>query len=205
MIGDIVEGALLAIGSIFILLAAAGILRMPDLFTRLQVTSKASVLGMTCILSAAALHFYEPAVTARAIIIIAFVALTMPVATHLLARAGYTTNTPLSSETVVNDLAGHYDPTTHTLAGAEPRTRTFDLMPGAPVIGKRIAELGLPSGVLIRAIHRESGMVVPRGQTILEAGDKVEVLVEPSELGRVREIFEARAEIAVKSDSDRES
>lgn len=191
MIADIIEGALLAVGCIFILLAAVGILRMPDLFTRLQVASKASVLGMTCILSAAALHFYEPAVTTRAIVIIAFVALTMPVATHLLARAGYTTNVPLSRETVVNELAGHYDPTTHTLAGAEPRTRTFELFPGAMVIGKRIAELGLPSGVLISAIHRESGTVVPRGQTILEVGDKVEVLVEPAELGRVREIFEA--------------
>lgn len=191
MILEFVEGALLVIGCVFMLLAAVGILRMPDLFTRLQVTSKASVLGMTCIISASALHFYDPAVTTRAIVIIAFVALTMPVATHLLARAGYTTNTPLSRETVVNELAAHYDPATHTLAGTEPRTRTFELVPGAAVVGKRIAELGLPAGVLIRAIHREGGTVVPRGQTILEAGDRLEVLVEPAELGRVREIFEA--------------
>ncbi|WP_437309293.1 monovalent cation/H(+) antiporter subunit G [Sorangium sp. So ce388] len=191
MILELVEGALLVIGCIFMLLAAVGILRMPDLFTRLQVTSKASVFGMMCILLASALHFDDPAVTTRAIVIIAFVVLTMPVATHLLARAGYTTNTPLSPETVVNELAGHYDPTTHTLAGAEPRTRTFELVPGAAVVGKRIAELGLPEGALIRAIHREGGTVVPRGQTILEVGDRVEVLVEPSELGRVREIFEA--------------
>ncbi|WP_441287958.1 monovalent cation/H(+) antiporter subunit G [Sorangium sp. KYC3313] len=191
MILELVEGALLVVGCIFMLLAAVGILRMPDLFTRLQVTSKASVFGMTCIISASALHFYDPAVTTRAIVIIAFVALTMPVATHLLARAGYTTNTPLSPETVVNELAAHYDPTTHTLAGTEPRTRAFELAPGAAVVGKRIAELGLPAGVLIRAIHREGGTVVPRGQTILEAGDRLEVLVEPAELGRVREIFEA--------------
>ncbi|WP_437512096.1 monovalent cation/H(+) antiporter subunit G [Sorangium sp. So ce1099] len=191
MILDIVEGALLVIGCIFMLLAALGILRMPDLFTRLQVTSKASVFGMTCILSASALHFDDPAVTTRVVVIIAFVALTMPVATHLLARAGYTTNTPLSPETVVNELAGHYDPTTHTLAGSEPRTRTFELVAGAAVVGKRIAELGLPAGVLIRAIHRKGGTVVPRGQTILEVGDRLDVLVEPSELGRVRQIFQA--------------
>ncbi|WP_437769194.1 monovalent cation/H(+) antiporter subunit G [Sorangium sp. So ce281] len=191
MILEFVEGALLVVGCIFMLLAAVGILRMPDLFTRLQVTSKASVFGMTCIISASALHFYDPAVTTRAIVIIAFVALTMPVATHLLARGGYTTSTPLSPETVVNELAAHYDPTTHTLAGTEPRTRTFELVPGAAVVGKHIAELGLPAGVLIRAIHREGGTIVPRGQTILEAGDRLEVLVEPAELGRAREIFEA--------------
>ncbi|MBK9260101.1 MAG: Na+/H+ antiporter subunit G [Polyangiaceae bacterium] len=204
MISDIIEGALLVIGSIFILLAAVGILRMPDLFTRLQVTSKASVFGMTCILSAAALHFDAPAVTARAVIIIAFVVLTIPVATHLLARAGYTTNVPLSPETVVNELAGHYDPTTHTLAGPEPRTRTFELSPRAVVLGKRIVELGLPPGVLIRVIHRHGGAIVPRGQTILEAGDRLEVLAEPSEFVHVREIFEAQVEKADAEDSDEE-
>ncbi|AGP35946.1 sodium:proton antiporter [Sorangium cellulosum] len=205
MILDIVEGALLVVGCIFMLLAAVGILRMPDLFTRLQVTSKASVFGMTCIISASALHFADPAVTARAIVIIAFVVLTMPVATHLLARAGYTTNTPLSPETVVNELAGHYDPTTHTLVGAEPRSRMFDLAPGAAVVGKRIAELGLPAGVLIRAIDREGVTVVPRGQTILEVGDRLDVLAEPAELGRVREIFQAQAAATATDDPDGKS
>ncbi len=194
MIADVVEGVLLMIGCIFMLLAAVGILRMPDLFTRLQVTSKASVLGMTCLLSAAAIHFVEPAVTVRAIVIIAFAVLTTPVATHMLARAGYTTNVPLSTETVVNELAGHYDPMTHTLGGGEPRSRAFELQPGAVVIGKRIAELDLPAGVLIRAIFRQSGTVVPRGQTILESGDKLEVFVEPAHLAHVREIFEAQDE-----------
>ena len=106
MIASVVEGALIVVGCVFMLLASVGILRMPDLFTRLQVTSKASVLGMTCILLATATHFAEPAITTRAAVIIAFVVLTMPVATHLLARAGYATNVPLSPETVVNELAG---------------------------------------------------------------------------------------------------
>lgn len=201
MIVDIVKGALVIIGCIFMLLAAVGILRMPDLFTRLQVTSKASVFGMTCILSATALHFVEPAVTARAVIIIAFAVLTMPVATHLLARAGYTTNVPLSTETVVNELAGHYDPTTHTLGGGLPRSRAFEIQRGAAVIGKRIADLDLPPGVLIRAIHRQSGTVVPRGPTVLEAGDKIEMLVGPADVTRVREIFEVRIEETSKEEN----
>lgn len=204
MIADIVEGTLIMIGCTFMLLAAVGILRMPDLFTRLQVTSKASVLGMTCILSAAAIHFAEPAITVRAVVIIAFAVLTMPVATHMLARAGYTTNVPLSTETVVNELVGHYDPMTHTLGGGEPRSRTFELRQGAAVIGKRIAELELPAGVLIRTIHRQSGTVVPRGQTILESGDKLEVLVEPAHLAQVREIFDARVGKTLTNDGENE-
>jgi multicomponent Na+:H+ antiporter subunit G len=193
MIADFIEGTLLVIGSIFILLGAIGILRMPDVFTRLQVTSKASVLGMTCILSATAIHFDTATVTARVVIIIAFVVLTMPIATHLLARAGYRTNAPLSHETVVNELAGHYDPMTRTLSGPEPEMLIFELSPQAAIIGKRIADLGLPSGALIRAIHRPSGTVIPKGQTILEAGDKVEVIIAREEFDAVREIFDAEA------------
>ena len=193
MIGSIVEGALLLVGCAFILLAAVGILRMPDLFTRLQVTSKASVLGMSCILSAAAVHFAEPAITTRVVVIIAFVVLTMPVATHLLARAGYATNVPLTPETVVNEIVGHYDPATHTLTGAEPRTYAFGIKPGSALIGKRIADLGLPRGVLILAIHRASGTVVPSGRTRLEPGDELDALVEPEQLGLARAIFAAEA------------
>lgn len=191
MIADVVEGALLLVGCVFMLLAAVGILRMPDLFTRLQVTSKASVLGMTCILLAAATHFAEPAITTRAVVIIAFVVLTMPVATHLLARAGYATNVPLSPETVVNELAGHYDWATHTLTGEGPSTRAFAIQPGSTLAGKRVADLGLPSGVLILAIHRASGTLVPHGQTRLEPGDNLEVLVEPAQLTVARAILEA--------------
>lgn len=202
MIADIVEGALLMVGCVFMLLATVGILRMPDLFTRLQVTSKASMLGMTCVLSAAAVHFGEPAVTTRAIVIIAFIVLTVPVATHMLARAGYTTNVPLTPETVVNELAGHYDPTTHTLAGQEPRTRAFEIRSGAAVVGERIADLGLPPGVLILAIHRGSGIVVPRGQTRLHPGDRLEALVEPAQFAVVRAIFEAEAPIDDEPDDD---
>jgi multicomponent Na+:H+ antiporter subunit G len=189
----LLEGALLLVGCVFMLLAAVGIVRMPDLFTRLQVTSKASVFGMTCVLSAAALHFSEPAITVRVVVIIVFVVLTMPVATHLLARAGYATNVPITSETVVNELTGQYDPATHTLTGEEPRTRAFALGPASTVAGKRIAALRLPPGVLILAIHRAGGTLVPRGQTRLEPGDRLEVLAEPAQLASVRAIFEAEA------------
>lgn len=191
MIAGIIEGALVLVGCVLILVSAVGILRMPDLFTRLQVTSKASVLGMACILSAAAIHFADPAVTTRVVVIIAFVVLTMPVATHLLARAGYANDVPLTPETVVNELAGRYDPLTHTLTGEKPKTRAFEIKPGSAVVGKRIADLGLPPGVLILAIHRAGATVVPHGQTRLESGDALEVLVEPAQLALTQAIFEA--------------
>ncbi len=189
MIYSMAAGALAIIGSLFILIASIGIVRMPDLFLRLQVTSKASVMGLTCILLAVALHFASTEVTVRVALIICFIVLTIPVATHMLARAGYTTNVALSDETIINELSGQYDPRTHVLAGEEPTTWELDIHRGALAIGKRVAELGLPEDVLILAIHRKGEVVVPRGKTTIEAQDTLRVLAKPEQLNAIREIL----------------
>ena len=187
MIADIAKSVLAILGSILILLASIGILRMPDLFLRLQVTSKASVLGFMCILLAVTIHFGEAVVTMRVVIIGCFIVLTIPVATHMLARAGYTTNVPLSEETVVNELVGQYDPQEHVLSGDEPALWELILPFDIAAVGKRVAELGLPRGVLIQSIHRGSEFIVPRGPTTLAAGDRLRLLASLNELETVRE------------------
>ena len=187
MIYETVTGVLAIIGSMFILIASIGIVRMPDLFLRQQVTSKASVMGLTCILLAVALHFGSTVVTLRVSLIICFVVLTIPVATHMLARAGYTTNVPLSDETIVNELVGQYDPRTHFLAGEDPTNWELDIPSDSVAVGKRVAELALPADVLILAIHRRGEVVVPRGQTVIQAWDKLSVLAKREQLVLVLE------------------
>lgn len=190
MIYHIAEAVLAIVGSVFILIASIGVLRMPDLFLRLQVTSKASVLGLTCILLAVAMHFSNTVVTIRVVVIICFIVLTIPIATHMLARAGYTTNVHISEETVVNELEGQYDPRTHLLSGEEPTTWEIDIQPDAKVVGKRVAELGLPADVLIMSIDRQGEVIVPRGQVVIEAYDKLQLLARPEQRDAVRDIFE---------------
>ena len=53
---DIVTAILWLAGSAFALLAAVGVLRMPDVFTRMQASTKASTLGLGCLLIGAALQ-----------------------------------------------------------------------------------------------------------------------------------------------------
>lgn len=193
MIYELAASLFFLVGCMFMLLAAIGIVRMPDLYTRLQVTSKASIMGCTCILLAVALHFGQPAVTIRVITIIAFFALTIPVATHMLARAGYATNVPMSRETVINELEGNYDPHSHILGGEEPGMHEFQIEPGSPAIGKRVAGLGLPGDVLIMQIHRGSTTIIPRGNTAIEKGDVLEVLVHPKMLPKLRSVIDPPA------------
>lgn len=102
---DLVAAALLLCGTVFSLLGGLGLLRLPDVYTRLSATSKTATLGVACILLAGALHFHDVGVSARALVAAAFVFLTAPVAAHMIGRAAYVTRVPLWSGTVVDELA----------------------------------------------------------------------------------------------------
>lgn len=99
---------LAALGAAFILLAAIGILRMPDLYLRISVTTKAATLGTGLILTSVALYFGEAGISSRVVAIILFTLLTAPVAAHLIGRASYFTGIPIWDKSVVDDLKGRY-------------------------------------------------------------------------------------------------
>ena len=101
---DILSSALMILGAAFMLLASIGILRMPDLFMRMQAATKAATLGAGCMLAAVAVHFGELAITSRTLLVTAFVFITAPVAAHLIARAAYSVGTPLWEGTLIDEL-----------------------------------------------------------------------------------------------------
>jgi multicomponent Na+:H+ antiporter subunit G len=90
-------------GAAFALLAALGLLRMPDVFTRMQASTKASTLGLGCLLLGAAVQMGDFASFIRIASIGAFVLLTTPVAAHVIARASYFADVPLWSGTVLDE------------------------------------------------------------------------------------------------------
>ena len=99
-----VASLMMIAGAIFSLLAAVGMLRLPDLYTRMHAASKAGVVGAGLILLAVGMVSFDGAVLLRAILGILFLLLTTPVAAHLLARAAYRAGTRPSGATVINDL-----------------------------------------------------------------------------------------------------
>jgi multicomponent Na+:H+ antiporter subunit G len=114
---DAISAALIVIGGAFMLLAGVGILRMPDLFMRMQAATKAATLGAGCMLLAVAVHFGELTVVARALLVIAFVVLTAPVAAHMIARAAYSVGTPLWEGTIGDELRDQHHPPAGPEAG----------------------------------------------------------------------------------------
>ncbi len=119
---------LTATGAIFILLAAIGIVRMPDLYLRISVTTKAATLGIGLILSGAAVFFSDFSVTTRVLAIIFFLLLTAPVAAHMIGRASYFIGTTLWDKSVLDDLKDKYEKETHVLRSKdkEPGERQED-------------------------------------------------------------------------------
>ena len=86
---NIVAGTLVLIGSAFVLTAAVGLIRLPDLYTRMHAASKAGTLGSCVMLIALAVFADDWPVALRALGGVAFFLLTAPVSTHLLAKAAH--------------------------------------------------------------------------------------------------------------------
>jgi multicomponent Na+:H+ antiporter subunit G len=107
---DILTAIMWTAGSAFALLAALGILRMPDVFTRMQASTKASTLGLGCLLIGAALRFDDFASLIRLASIGAFILLTTPVAAHVIARASYLADVPLWEGTVIDERRSRPEP-----------------------------------------------------------------------------------------------
>jgi multicomponent Na+:H+ antiporter subunit G len=117
-----IVGALLVIGSFLMFLTGLGLVRMPDIFTRMHAATKSSSLGVALLLLAAALVFGETMVVTKALVTIAFIFLTAPVAGSLLGRAAYARKTPLWEHSVLDEGRGKIDVAVNTLADQEADT-----------------------------------------------------------------------------------
>ena len=105
---QVLIGTLMLTGCAFLLLAAVGITRMPDLFMRMSASTKASTLGIGCILVALMLHFREVSVITKSTLVLFFFFIMSPVAAHMIARAAYLVGVPLWDRSVVDDAKDHY-------------------------------------------------------------------------------------------------
>ena len=99
---EIIGSILTFIGAIFIFLASLGLLRMPDVYNRIQAGTKASTLGSILILLGIGL--IQPDWILKTILLIAFILISNPVSSHVLARASHRLKVTMSSKTFVDHL-----------------------------------------------------------------------------------------------------
>jgi multicomponent Na+:H+ antiporter subunit G len=120
---DWLSGALFILGAAFALLAGVGVLRMPDVFTRMQASTKASTLGLGCLLAGLAIRHPEMSFVVRAVSIAAFMMVTSAVAAHVIARAAALGGAPLWRGTVIDERPVERTDSNETAPLREPEAR----------------------------------------------------------------------------------
>lgn len=88
---DAVTAVLLIVGALMSLGAAIGLLRFPDLMSRMHAATKPQVLGLFLVLAAIGLQMREWWVWPVLLVAWIFQLLTVPVSAHMVGRAGYRT------------------------------------------------------------------------------------------------------------------
>lgn len=86
---DLVGAVLLLLGAVLSLIAAIGVLRFPDLLTRMHAATKPQVLGLMLVTTGLALVLRDARATAILALVLLGQMLTAPVAGHMVGRASY--------------------------------------------------------------------------------------------------------------------
>ena len=102
VLGMIITG----IGVIFLLLGSFGIVRLPDVYNRLQAGTKCTTFG--AFFTIVGVGIMEPAWFWKTLIIALFILLTNPISNHALGRASRKIGVPLCDKSVV-DKAGEFE------------------------------------------------------------------------------------------------
>ena len=100
----VLTGEIVAVaGALFLFLGALGVVRMPDLYNRMQAGTKATTLGN--LLALTGLGIMMPSWLPKILLIAVFVLVTNPISSHALARAAHGAGIPLAPGSVKDALA----------------------------------------------------------------------------------------------------
>ncbi len=92
---NIVAEIFIIIGVIFDILGCIGLVRLPDVYNRLQAATKCVTLGTCMILLGVLINFGFNAIGIKALICMIFILITSPTGAHALARGAHRANIPL--------------------------------------------------------------------------------------------------------------
>ena len=115
---DGVAAVFLVIGGLMSLAAGIGLVRFPDLHSRMHAATKPQVLGLLMLLLAAAITWRSWASVAVTLLAWGLMLLTAPVSAHVVGRAGYRTKHMRADLLTADELAATVD-----RVSRDPRTR----------------------------------------------------------------------------------
>ncbi|WP_104165587.1 monovalent cation/H(+) antiporter subunit G [Cryobacterium sp. N22] len=101
---DVVTAVLVLLAALMCLAAGVGLLRFPDVLTRLHSATKPQILGLMAVTLDIAVTNFSVGTVTLVVAIVLFQALTAPMAAHLVARASYQTDHLRPDLLVIDEL-----------------------------------------------------------------------------------------------------
>ncbi len=101
MMSEWIISILLLLGGCFVLIGSIGLVKMPDFFMRLHGPTKATTLGMACLLTSAMVYFSTTTegVSVKEILISIFLLLTAPISGYMLIKSAIHHRLPSNEKT----------------------------------------------------------------------------------------------------------
>jgi multicomponent Na+:H+ antiporter subunit G len=96
-------------GSMFMLIAAIGVVRLPDIYLRIHASTKAASLGALLMLIALSISLPTFIVIVESIMIVFFLFLTAPVGSHMIARVAHMMQVKQWDGTLIDELQEQKD------------------------------------------------------------------------------------------------
>ncbi|MGH9250298.1 MAG: monovalent cation/H(+) antiporter subunit G [Acidimicrobiales bacterium] len=107
---DIASACCLVAGALLGLAAAIGLVRFPDLLSRMHAATKPQTLGLLFVLLGVGLRLRDAGVIGMLVVVAALQLLTTPVAAHMVGRAAYRTGQVRTDLLVTDDLTAALEP-----------------------------------------------------------------------------------------------
>jgi multicomponent Na+:H+ antiporter subunit G len=102
---DVIAALLLLGGCALSLIAAVGMVRLPDLLSRMHAVTKPQVLGLMLVLTGLALRLRNESTIGLLLLVVVFQLATSPIASHMVSRSAFRSGQVDRDRLVVDDLS----------------------------------------------------------------------------------------------------
>jgi multicomponent Na+:H+ antiporter subunit G len=104
-VADVIAAVCLTIGALLALIAAIGILRFPDVLTRMHSATKPQVLGLLLVLLGLGFRLRDVGAIGMLLLVALFQLVTSPIASHMVGRASFRAGQVRRDLLVVDELS----------------------------------------------------------------------------------------------------
>ena len=119
-VADVIAAACLLVGAFFCLTAGVGLVRFPDVLSRMHAGTKPQVVGVLLIMVGGAIRLTGSSVTWMLLLVAVFQLLTAPVSAHMVSRIAYRRRHVRRDRLLVDELGGVPGSTPGEPRGDEP-------------------------------------------------------------------------------------